>query len=453
MKNLEIAKKLIHDAALLRKTQADQSQVNELVKTAIEQQMKALGGQPSLRKGQFNLSMANAVAVGGAKGQPLQKALLSPAGKADDAREFQKMSDTVYITSVLVGCHPTDLECYKMLRSNKLFKDAYSSGDFDATWWWPDTLSRDMIEEVEKELKVAALHRTIQMPTNPYKIPAKSGRTKTYLVGESTDDAGTKPSSSKGPTPGTGITFDAKKLMAYSIVSEETSEDMVLPIIDLIKEDVGKSMAEAIETAVLNGQIVAETIDTAAAYAANDSVRAWNGYRVHALGGGWTVDFSGWTKSTAVDLMRKLRATMGRYAVGIDKLAWLVSINGYNHLLNTEEMLTLDKYGANATLLKGELGRFDNIPIIITEFLPENLNASGAYTSDVDNDNTCVLLVYKDGWVHGERASFTVKQGEEIKTDQKYLISRARRDFQPLYMGTSYSQSIVAAGYGLPNTL
>jgi len=104
-------------------------------------------------------------------------------------------------------------------------------------------------------------------------------------------------------------------------------------------------------------------------------------------------------------------------------------------------------------LITGEMGRFDNIPVIISEFIPENLNASGAYTSDVDNDYTSVELVYADGFAHGERSKFTIKQGEEIKTDQKFIVSRSRRDFKPLYMGTTYADSIICIGYGLPNDM
>lgn len=459
MKNLELAKKLIHDAKSLQTQKTEQGRVNELIKTALGEQLKALGlgegGGGSLRKGLFNTSLAGvAPGMGSGQAQRLDKMLISPSAAGSDLREFQKRCDDVYMASVILGCHPTDLQIYKDMQSTKIHKDVYDTGDFSSTWWWPNTLSRDMIEEVEAELKIAALFRTIQMPTNPYKIPSKTGRTTTYLVAESTDETGTKPTSSKGPLPGSvGITFDAKKLMAYSIISEETTEDLVLPILGLIKEDVAKSMAEAIEGAVISGQTVAETIDTQAAYAAGNSIRAWNGLRVNALGGGWTVDLAGWTTSGALALLRKMRSTMGRYGVSIDKLAWLVSINGYNHLMNVSEVVTLDKYGPNATLLKGELARFDNIPIILTEYMPENLNASGAYTSDVDNDYTGIILLYKDGWAHGERAKFTVKQGEEIKTDQRYLISRARRDFQPLYTSGSYTQSILAYGYGLPNSL
>jgi hypothetical protein len=231
---------------------------------------------------------------------------------------------------------------------------------------------------------------------------------------------------------------------------------MVVPILQMIKDDVARSAAEAIEETCINGQTVAETIDTQLGLGATDSRRAWNGYRVNALGGGWAVDVSGWTAltdKTNVLLLRKMRATMGRYGITPADLCWIVSINGYNQFLNIPEMLTPDEYGQDATLLKGEMGRVDNIPVIISEFLPENLNASGAYTSDVDNDHTSILLLYAGGWAHGERAKFTLKTYEEPKTDQQYIITRMRRDFKPLYMGATYSDSIVCVGYGMPNQM
>jgi HK97 family phage major capsid protein len=459
MKHLEAMKKLIHDATELKRKKAESSKISDLVQKAVQEQLKALQQAPHLRKALFNTSMAQQV-DGGNRSQvtSLNKALIQKASPNSDLHEFQKKCDDVYILATVCGVHPTELETYKELRGTKIFKDAYSTGDFDTSYWWPNVLSSDIIVQVERLLKLASMHRTIQMPSNPFKIPTQTGRTKHYIVGESVlDDFSERPPTSKGPRPGpVGIVFDAVKMMANVVISEETVEDMVLPILQMIKDDVAKSAAEALEDAVINGQTVAETIDTQSAIAANDPRRAWNGYRVHALGGGWAVDFSGWdslTSHTNVMLMRKLRAMLGRYSVSTSDLVWGVSINGYNQLLNIPEMLTIDKYGSNATLVTGEMGRFDNIPIIITEFIPEYLNASGAYTSDTDNDFTCIMLIYLPGFAHGERAKFTLKTGEEIRTDQRFLITRMRKDFKPLYMGTTYSDSIIGVGYGMPNTL
>jgi len=40
---------------------------------------------------------------------------------------------------------------------------------------------------------------------------------------------------------------------------------------------------------------------------------------------------------------------------------------------------TVDKYGQFATVLNGELGKIDGIPVIVSEKIRENLNASGVY--------------------------------------------------------------------------
>lgn len=452
MKSLELAKKLIHDAKVLKQQNQDTARINDLVQKAIKEQMKAVVSPSSVRKGMFDTSLATNGPNVSNKGRSLNKLLLAKSGLNSDEREFQKACDDAYLVSVITGVHPSQLQCFKQLQNTKIFKTAYSTEDFTDTYWWPNTLSRDMIEQVEAELKVAALHRTIEMPTNPYKIPGKTGRAITYLVDESTDEAGTKPPSSKGPLPsGVGVLFDAKKLMAYVPISDESTEDLVIPIMGMIKEDVAKSMAEAIEQSTINGQIAGDTIDTQLGLAGNDARRSWNGHRVHAFGGGWVQDLSAWSPTAATALLRKMRAAMGRYGVNPGKLAWVCSIKGYNQMLTNEDVKTLDKYGANATLITGEMARFDNIPVVISEYVPENLNANGAYTSDVDNDYTMIELVYADGWAHGERTKFTVRQGEEIKTDQKFIVSKSRRDFQPLYKGPAYADSIICVGYGLPN--
>lgn len=462
MKHLEAVQKLIHDAKEMKRKKAEAAGINTLVEKAVQEQLKALQNAPHLRKALFNTTMAHQV-EGSGKTQTtsLNKALLQKAVLKSDLQEFQKKCDDVYILATICGVHPTELETYKELRSTKIYKDVYTTTDFDSSYWWPNTLSSDIIVAVERKLKLASMHRTITMPSNPFKIPSQTGRTKHYIVSESIrDDFTERPPASTGPAPAEGILFDAVKMMANVIISEETIEDMVLPILQMIKDDLSKSAAEAIEDAVVNGQTSAETIDSQAVtdgtLTSNDPRRAWNGYRVHALGGGWAVDFAGWdstTLGTNVTLMRKLRATLGRYAVSTEDLVWGVSINGYNQLLSIPEMMTIDKYGSNATLITGEMGRFDNIPVVISEFIPEYLNTSGAYTSSSANDYTSILLIYTPGFAHGERAKFTLKMGEDSRTDQKYLITRMRKDFKALYMGATYADQIVGVGYGFPNAL
>jgi hypothetical protein len=60
-------------------------------------------------------------------------------------------------------------------------------------------------------------------------------------------------------------------------------------------------------------------------------------------------------------------------------LAWIASIASYYKMLGLTEVLTLQNYGPQATVLQGELGKFDSIPIIVSEYQRQDLNASGVY--------------------------------------------------------------------------
>lgn len=448
MSNLDKVKKLLHDAKQMAQQKRQMDVVQKMIQDAVKQQLQSFA--PQARKGLFNTSIPQSDEP---SAQKLNKLLLDPNIKDDQTVEFRKMCDNLYILSVLTGRPPQSLNYYKQLANHPLVKDAYSTADFN---WIPPSLSQELIKEVELELKVAALHKVIDMPTNPFLIPGKSGRTKVYLVPESTDVPGNEPPTSADVTVSPQVSLNAQKLMAYVPVSEETEEDVLLPIMDIIKDDIKKAFAEALENAIINGQTAGHTIDTQAAIPANDPRRAWDGYRCHALNNNWTIDLSSWDLSqpyTNVRLLRAMRSVARKYGANSDELAWVVSIVGGAHMMTIPEVITPDKYGDKATILKGEIGKFDNIPIILSEFVSDSLNANGAYTSDTDNIYTTIILVYAPGFVRGRRSQFTLKQGEEIRTDQRYLVARERLDFKPRYYVGDFADSVVVVGYGLTTVL
>jgi HK97 family phage major capsid protein len=306
--------------------------------------------------------------------------------------------------------------------------------------WIPTGFSSELIQKVKLALKVAALHSRIAMPMNPFKLPIDGADAAAYLAAESTSDTAAKITAS---TPGTkNVTFDAVKLACRVLVSTELEEDSVVAILPLLRDKIVQALAEAQENATINGDTAATHQDGDVTDAA-DVRKAWDGYRKLAI-----VSAKVSLSTFNIAGLRTLRASMSKYGVNPNNLAWIAGVKVFHKLLSLAEALTVDKYGANATILSGELAKLDGIPVIVSEFVREDLNASGVYDG-VTTNRTVLPLVYRPAFLYGDRRAITLRVSQELymESDQDVAIATQRLDFQPVQDASA--EPIVALGYNI----
>lgn len=452
-KHIEKAKDLLAKMSADVNRQQEDKDVKKLLGEVLDELKKAGNGE---RKGRFDTQDALEVQKSAPNtGIGIQKSVETSTNDGL-IKDFQRMNDDVFLLSQMLKKDPRELKLYKQLQEHPFIQKTQDS--FGGTGpslsgpsthygadWIPIGFSADLIDIVRLQLKVAALHRRINMPTPTYKLPIGGTDVTAYLVGE-TITSGTpegRPTASM-PTSGTGVTLDAKKMGSLVYFSEEITEDSIIPVLPYLRDNMSRAMANAQETAVINGQRTG-TIDTGDAPGTTDVRYAWDGYR-YCCQSAAKVDLSTWATTTATSLLRSIRAKMGKYGVDPKNLVWVTSIAGYHQMLGNADLLTLDKYGSNATIMSGELGKFDNIPIIVSEYVAENLNSLGVYDG-VTTTKTLVALVYTPAWLFGDRRSITVKTKDNPEDDNHLLVCHQRLDFKPLY--TVASNYIVALGYNL----
>lgn len=317
--------------------------------------------------------------------------------------------------------------------------------------WIPTQFSPQLIDRVRLELKVAALHGRVPMPTNPYKAPVVAADASAYLSPENVSDTKTYLTPSKAGT--TNITFTAKKLTCRIIVSDELTEDSIVPILPFIQNQAVGALAAAQEDATINGDTAIGTAsaidyDMQQSDDANNPRAAWNGYR-KLVNADSTVKVDLGTFN--ISNLRLLRQKMGKYGVNPGQLAWVVSVAAYNKMLSLPEVMTLDKYGPQATLLQGELGRLDNIPIIVSEYVRQDLDATGVNSSTPGNNiKTIALLVFRPGFMYGDRRQVTVRSKEDWETEQTIIASSQRLDFEVIFSLTT--EKMIGLGYNIALT-
>lgn len=403
---------------------AQRDMISRMIQDALKQQ-KNFARDRVLRKGEYSLD--------------------AEAGRFANPRlpaELQERADDIYLVSKFLQRDPRSLKMWREFASEasalrKAMDTATSGEGLD---WIPTGFSSELIRKVKLQLKVSALHRRIVMPTNPFRLPIEGADATAYLFAESTSDTATKITAS---TPGTSdVTFDAIKLACRILVSTELEEDSVVAILPLLRDKIVQALAEAQETSTINGDTAGTHMDSDVT-ASTDVRKAWDGYRKLALSAA-SVDCSTFDKSN----LRAIRTAMGKYGVNPRNLAWIAGISIYNKMLGLDEVVTFDKYGPSATILTGELGKFDGIPIIVSEFIREDLNATGVYDG-VTTSKTVLPLVYRPAFLYGDRRNITLKVSHELymETDQDVAIATQRLDFQPVQDATT--EPIVGLGYNI----
>jgi HK97 family phage major capsid protein len=287
--------------------------------------------------------------------------------------------------------------------------------------WVPTAISASYIEEFQLERKLAGALREIPMSTNPFQLPVQQGVTKARLVGEaaSATDAGFNTEK---------IQFDARKLVEYYVLPEELNEDSAPAILELARAEVLQAQIRAVEDSIINGDLSGTHMDSDVVSAASNQ-KAWNGLRKLALDAGSTHSFTGAGVTKAgLDNMRKL---MGKYGTNPKELAWVVGPSGYAQMLNVDEVATVEKFGPQATILTGALAVFRGIPIIVSEFVREDLNAAGVYDG-AQTTKTVIHLANIRRFYLGLRRPIRVKVQQDPRSefDRWQLVSYQRLDFQ-----------------------
>ncbi len=355
--------------------------------------------------------------------------------KSSDSKivEFQKWNDNCVLMAQLLDRPVQSLKYFQKSKLvNKsmtdLAKAMSTSGTATGAEWIPTNFSQDLYYQVHLATKMAALFPQIAMPSNPYKLPVVASDMTPYLQAENTTDVNTSAGTQfVASTPGsTNVTFTATKIAIRTLFSEEMTEDAVFPILDFIKNNLALTMALGLEDAVINGDTTASHQD-ADVTGSTDVRKAWKGLRKLTQ----TANDTSLSTFDAAAL-RAMRAKMGKYGVDPSKLVWTTSARGLMSFLGLTQVMTMDKYGDNATIVRGELARLDNIPIIISEKVRTDLNASGVNDSTT-NTKSVVLLTYVPAFMLGTKRGITVRARFDEERDQSVMVSTWRGDFEPLY--------------------
>lgn len=345
-------------------------------------------------------------------------------------KDLQDWNDTCVIAAKAMNRPVTSLALYQNQseKMSELAKAMNATTAAEGQSWVPTELSAQVIEMIALKQSVAGVFRRIVMPTSPFDVPRKTGRSTLYFVNESTTD---NPATFRASTPAVGkLTLSAKKFANRVNLSDEITEDSVVAMLDIVRDDIADVHARGVDDSLINGDVSATHQDTDTTEP--DSIRkTFSGIRkLTNSGAQFDVDMDGGGTLGFADFQDQ-RALMGIYGVSPSDLVWITSINGYFKIINAlvDQVVTLDKYGPNAVIFNGELGQMMGIPIIVSEHVRTDLAATGLYDGTTTT-KTVIILARRDGGVIGQRRALTIETDRLIGSDQQVLVATQRLDFQ-----------------------
>jgi HK97 family phage major capsid protein len=286
--------------------------------------------------------------------------------------------------------------------------------------WVPTELAQDIIDKVRVASKVRSMFPTIDMPSDTYRIPKITADPTVYFV--STENTAVQAASN--PTT-SYMELDAKKIMCEVDFSGELTEDSVVPLIPTLKQNIATALAEAEEDVIINGDTTAtqnQNINRSAN--AYDVTRAMVGLRRTAYDGAAAYKVDG--SSGLLAGMRGLRAALGEYGVEPSKVVWIMSLRHYLSVLTETCFLTMEKLGEKATVLTGQLGAIDGIPVIMSSKL-RDCDADGIVQTDPElNIVSQSMLTYRPGVYVGYRRRLKIETDRDVQKDMNLLVCSIR---------------------------
>tara|TARA_R110002020_G_scaffold150501_4_gene327320 strand:+ start:10003 stop:11454 length:1452 start_codon:yes stop_codon:yes gene_type:complete len=366
--------------------------------------------------------------------------LMDDAPVCDWQQDLQKaVSDYTMVKTLSgTGQAPKSLARVQAIARNapvevqRIFADVSGSGQ----GWIPDEMLPTLERNLVAQRRVAAAFDTMDLPNKTTLLPFLSTGFRPYIKAAATADDPAQYTSSSMVTAQRTITATGFAVRAQ--VADDAEEDSIIAVLPTVRQELISAIIDGEEDAIINGDTSTHQ-DTALADwdirgrwgssglgGSADHRRAWIGLRARAfdLGGASTEDRTTYN----ADTMLADRGTLDS-PHGVDgSLIVICSPEAYlEKFLAMEQVRTMEKY-PQPTIVSGELGQIYGMPIVISEFLSNDLQSTGLFTT-AGGSTTGVLIVNRDRFKLGKLRGATVEVDKDITRGTHQMVATVRETF------------------------
>lgn len=299
----------------------------------------------------------------------------------------------------------------------------------DWSQWLPTLNVGFYFEELEIAPALDSFLPELPMGSKTVQVPGALGRLKGRLQGD-IDTFGSQSNTSAG------YLMTAQDCVAHTDITEDLMQDIVPASggFERLRKEVALGVQRSKEDAIINGD---DTIATSvqgdghmdsdiAALPATEFNKAFKGLRKRALAAGNIYDNegAGFDLSTYNGLFTKL----GKFAKEKGDLLTIIGPTVGNRIVfgNVPEILTADKFGLNnMTLATGDLPKVYGIQQYESEWVREDVNASGVYAAS--QEFTTMIALKKSRFAVGVRSPIKIWATPSLANMDKMLLTAKER--------------------------
>lgn len=290
----------------------------------------------------------------------------------------------------------------------------------------PLEMADQLWEDIFLASRVAGSIDTIPMPTNPFDVPLGLGSVTWRKGSENTATTPSDPATAKS-------TLSVTELITEQNWSYTLDEDAAVAMAPTIRARLAQSGAEIIDDFAINADATdaaTGNINSDDADPDNDSYFLSDGQ--DGMRHLWLVDNTGQTVNAGGDALADADVTamlvkMGKYAVDPRDVRIVCDISTYlNGFLNLTNVVTVDKFGADAVVLTGQLAAYRGIPIIVSS--SHRLAEADGKQSATGSNNTLgsMTAFNRRMWYAGFRRGILIEVDRDIQKRQYIMVTSLR---------------------------
>jgi len=333
----------------------------------------------------------------------------------------QKAGD-LYLKSVLMGRPVTEFTEYKGIAD--IVEKTIKPSDIGS--WLGEEFSNQVVEELELNLKVENIFDKVKMPDNrsTFSIPARTENAEAYLIAPAQNAI-------ESAINGGKISFQTNRIKTLLSIADQSDQEMVTAIVDLVRKELIRSLLRASEKAIIDGDTTITDV--------NDVRKAFDGLLKMAKDAGNKVDAGGGAITRG--MINNARKLLAKYGLNPADLVLVTPVNVAYQMLEMDGVETIDKYGSMATLVRGEIARIYGMPIIPSEYVPTDLDSNGDHASG--GDKTAVLIVSKNYFLVADRGNIAIEKDRNISSSVNMFVGYRDFDFKKVAVNSTPVSAIV----------
>jgi HK97 family phage major capsid protein len=386
----------------------------------------------------------------------IQTAVMDDAEGEADVRAFRKQWDILHTLSTVLGSERAGrvpvqrLGYWQKLQAiapefAKAVDTATASGGAE---WAPSLYSSDLQDYVYNATGVARLFPRTRSPRHSWVMPFTPDGGTVYLAGEATSDSASDYTST---TPGSGnVTVTAKKLVCRIPWSDEFDEDSVVAAASLFQQHSIRLMAEALDSAIVNGDTTSPHQDTGKSYTSTSAEAAWDGLRDVAMNGqSNSTDLSTFTGDAILALIAGFDTEFLQNPADIVVLV-PAKIRHKLFTLIDNSTNKIPVYSHNTPMhddlvRTGAIMDFYGSGVYSTAALWSDMNASGIYDNSTKTKSS-IVVAYKPGFLLTDRKDMSLSIVDQPLKGLRNSLLQWRGSFDDRLATT---RNYVAVGYNI----